>query len=109
MAPGTLNQTAQALSLVAGEPGVDGVGMAGLEQAFARNAVGRPALGNLEQGRCPLAQVGPRVGVPRAFEFDALGGGQRKGSVAVKDRILLVGQENSTPLAPFSPALLPVT
>ena len=109
MATGTLNQAGEALPLVAGEPGVDGIGMAGFVQALNGDAVGRPAVSDLEEGGRPLAQIGTRVGIPHAREFGALVACQSQGTVAVKDRILLVNQENSTPIAPFPPALLPVT
>src|SRR5262249_42335596 len=59
----------QAVSLVAGEPGVDGVGGAGLGQAPTGGGVRGEAIGDLQQGGAALADNGVWVMVTVAQQL----------------------------------------
>jgi hypothetical protein len=54
-------QAREALRLEAVEPGVDGVGVAGAEQAAAGDGVGREPRGDPKEGGAALADIGPGV------------------------------------------------
>jgi hypothetical protein len=51
------DQSSEALSLVEAEPGIDRVGIAGLEQAVTRDGVRRVSSSDLEQGGAAFADV----------------------------------------------------
>jgi hypothetical protein len=58
------------------EPGVEGVGVAGLQQAVLGHAMGRIAVGDLQQGGPALADVGSGIVVAQLKELVALLFGQ---------------------------------
>jgi hypothetical protein len=62
-------QTGEPLLLVEREPGVDGVGIAGAEEAEAGDGVRRLTVGDLEQGGTAFADVGLGVVVTLLLEF----------------------------------------
>src|SRR5262245_16085567 len=73
-------EAGEPFGLVAVEPGVDGVGVAGAEQAVARDGMRGEAGGDFDQGGTPLADVGAWVVVAVVDEFIAPGGREREGT-----------------------------
>jgi hypothetical protein len=68
-------QAGQALGLVAVEPVVDGIGIAGPQQPLEGHRMGAASAGDLEQGRTAFADIRSRVVVAELLEFFLLGAG----------------------------------
>ncbi len=82
-APAALGMGDQArcpLGLVAVQPGIDGIGVAPLQEPGLGHAMGGLSLGDLQEGGAALADVGARVVVAQLKQFLALLFGQGKGA-----------------------------
>jgi hypothetical protein len=54
-------QPRKALPLIAGQPTVERIGIAGFEQALLGDSMGREASGDFEQGGTAFAHIRPRI------------------------------------------------
>jgi hypothetical protein len=76
-------EAGQALVVVMGEPGVNGVGVAGAEQSGAGDGVRGIPVGDLEQGGAAFADVGLGIVVAMVEQFGALVVRERQGLALV--------------------------
>ncbi len=67
------DQPDKALGLVGSQPGVERVGVAGLQEAVSGHLIGGLAIGDLQHCRCTLSDVGPRVVISGLDQLPALG------------------------------------
>jgi hypothetical protein len=94
------DQALEAALLIEAEPGVERVGVAGLEQARAGHGVGRLAGGDLEQSGAAFTDVGTRVVIAVVKQLALLRVGQTEGATLAHGRFL---QSMARPLCHSTP------
>jgi hypothetical protein len=73
-----LDQSRQSVLFVAVEPSIDRIGFAGFEHALPGDGVGRHAVGNLEERRGSLAEIGTQIAITRLCQFRPLRPAERE-------------------------------
>jgi hypothetical protein len=70
------NQARQAFGFVEIQPGIDGIGVTGLEQALPGDRMRDLAVRHFQQRTAPFAHIGRRMMIPVVFQLLALTFGQ---------------------------------